>query len=297
MTVADAPAGTRREAYRTELAELLDVEPGRLRDEAALVDDLCLDSLAMMALLTWLQARGVTVGSAEVLPSTVGAVLSLLDRVAVPGLSITFADPPREFAGTGPAVPPLTAGPRAPLPGSGSPLAARLATPALRLTPVQPDDVGFLYSLAVAPETGYRWRYRGAPPSFDRFAAELWNQVLVQFVVRRAADGRPVGNVVAYAAHPGLRHACIGAVFEPKATGGGLAAQAVELFVRYLFHTFPLRKLYLEVPGFNWPQLRSGEGRVFQVEGILRDHLYYAGRSWDQYLCAIYPDTPVDGAP
>jgi hypothetical protein len=76
----------------------------------------------------------------------------------------------------------------------------------------------------------------------------------------------------------------------PPHTGTGLAAQAVALFLRYLFHTFPLTKAYLEVPGYNWAQVRSGEGTLFEVEGVLRDHHFYAGRRWDQYLCAIYRD-------
>ena len=39
----------------------------------------------------------------------------------------------------------------------------------------------------------------------------------------------------------------------------GLAAEMVTLFSRNLFRVFPLRKLYLEIPGFNWDQLSSGE--------------------------------------
>jgi RimJ/RimL family protein N-acetyltransferase len=114
-------------------------------------------------------------------------------------------------------------------------------------------------------------------------------------VVRRVEDDQPVGQVVAYSAAPGMRHAHIGAVFDPRHTGTGAPAQAVGLFVRYLFHTFGMTKLYLEVPGFNWPQLRSGEGRLFRVEGVLRDHDYYAGRCWDSYLLAIYPDDGTGG--
>jgi RimJ/RimL family protein N-acetyltransferase len=121
--------------------------------------------------------------------------------------------------------------------------------------------------------------------------------VLVQYVVRRNGDGQPVGHVVAYAADQSLHHANLGAVFQPQCTGTGLAAQAVALFARYLFHTFPLHKLYLEIPGYNWPQVRSGEHRLFHVEGVLRDHDYYAGRYWDQYLCAIYPDRLPGDAP
>jgi RimJ/RimL family protein N-acetyltransferase len=155
---------------------------------------------------------------------------------------------------------------------------------------VEPEDVRFLYTLATHPYTCFRWRYRGNPPPIDRFAADLWSKVLVQFVARRNDNGEPVGHVVAYGADMGQGYAYLGAVFQPWYAGTGLAAKATAMFVRYLFHTQPLRKLYLEVPGFNWEQVRSGEGRLFQVEGVMRDHEHFAGRYWDRYLCAIYPD-------
>jgi RimJ/RimL family protein N-acetyltransferase len=293
---------TGREAHRKELAELLELDPAALPDAALLVDDLALDSLAMMSVLTWLETGGVTIGTDRDLPASVDEVLSLLEKAAFPGLSILVTsgpDPARQHVDwSGPV---SLAGPARPAESTaraaGSALVPVLSTHLFRLTPIDRNDIGFLYALAVQPETCFRWRFRGAPPPFERFAAELWSQVLVQYVVRHAADDSPVGLVVAYAAAPGLRHAYVGAVFHPQHTGTGLAAQAVALFVRYLFHTFPLRKLYMEVPGFNWPQLRSGEDRLFRVEGVLHDHDYYAGRCWDSYLCAIYPDQPAEDVP
>ncbi|HEU4425735.1 MAG TPA: GNAT family N-acetyltransferase [Pilimelia sp.] len=284
----DGVAGERREAHRREIAELLDLDPAALPDAARLVEDLSLDSLAMMTLLTWMESRGVTIGAEGDRPAKVGEVLSLLAKAAVPGLSITVT------GGQGIGLPGAVAVPgplgvAAPRPAeAGPPLAPVLGTSALRLTPVTPDDIGFLYALTVDPETGFRWRYRGAAPPIDRFAAELWTQVLMQYVVRRTGDGEPVGHVVAYAPDQNMRYAHVGAVF--RSPGTGLAAQAVALFVRYLFHTFPLHKLYLEIPGYNWPQVSSGQDRLFDVEGVLGDHDYYAGRLWDQYVCAIYRD-------
>jgi RimJ/RimL family protein N-acetyltransferase len=284
MTTVDDPSRTsQREVHRRELAELIELDAVRLQDGARFAEDLRLDSLAMMCVRTWLETEGVTIGGERDLPPTVGGVLSLLGQVAAPGLSIEV----RSGTATGTAAglfPPV--GPARTAPS----LAPVMATPALRLTLIEQQDIGFLYALAAHPETGFRWRYRGSPPPFERFTAELWSQVLVQYVVRRVDDDQPVGHVVAYAATPGLRHAYVGAVFDPRHTGTGAAAHAVTLFLRYLFHTFGMVKLYMEVPGFNWPQIRSGEGRLFTVEGVLKDHDYYAGRSWDSYLLAVYPE-------
>ncbi len=256
---------------RAELATLLDLDPSALDDHASLRDSLALDSLTMLRVITWLESRGVPITDEDALPATVGELLRSVPRLSVrvggvPGMPERFAiAPPRD------------------------PLAPVLETPALRLAPLIGEDLGFLYALAIEPETGFRWRYRGSIPPIERFKAELWNQVLLQFVVRRNSDDLPVGHVVAYGDELSLRHTYIGAVFHPRTTGTGLAAQAVSLFARHLFRTFPLEKIYLEIPGINWPQLQSGQGRLFHVEGVLRDHDYYDGRRWDKYVCALYP--------
>jgi RimJ/RimL family protein N-acetyltransferase/aryl carrier-like protein len=261
--------------YRSELAELLDRDPDTMPDELRLADSL--DSLGMMGVLVWLESRGVTISDDRARPVTVGDVLALLDRSA-PRLSINIGPVAGE---TGPTSVPA-------LPAPVSPLTPVLTSGGFSLTPVQPGDTEFLYWLASLPETCFRWRYRGVPPAYDRFVADLWARVLVQFVVRREADGEPVGHVVAYAADSTMRHAYVGAVFVPAHNGTGVAAQSVRAFVDYLFHTFPLFKLYLEVPGYNWAQLESGAGRLFEVEGVLRGHDYYAGQYWDKRVCAIY---------
>ena len=288
MTV-DTLGTSRREAYREQLAELLARDVAELTDGARLADQLHLDSLAMMSLLAWLDEHGVALDAAHP-PASVADVLSLAERATgFPGLSIQVVT-----GQPGDAVGVTAPGPPRPQPVA-DPLVPVLTDRAVRLAAVEPDDIDFLYSLATMPETCFRWRYRGAPPSFERFMEDLWRQVLVQFVVRRAADGQPIGQVVAYAADPAMRHLYVGAVFHPRYAGVGLAARSVERFVRYLFHTFPLHKIYFEIPGFNWSQVSSGRDRFFRVEGVLRDHDYYAGRHWDQHLCAVYRDEP--GAP
>lgn len=296
MVVIDGTdTGTLRDRHRRDLARALDRDPSQLADAASLGGDLGLDSLARMTLIAWLSHHGVVVSGTEHLPSTVGDVLSLVEKAGLPGVSIRLVDgaaagepdPVTAFrpavALTGPAVTGDT-GP------AGPPV---LQDTEIRLTTVEPEDVRFLYTLATHPDTCFRWRYRGNPPPIDRFAADLWSKVLVQFVARRTADGEPVGHVVAYGADPGHGYAYLGAVFQPWYAGTGLAAGAVAMFVRYLFRTHPLRKVYIEIPGYNWEQVRSGEGRLFQVEGVMRDHEFYGGRYWDRYLCAIYPDNTM----
>ena len=277
---------TLRGALRRELAGLVDVDPDLLTDNARLVDDLGLDSLCMMRVIIWLESNGVAINRGRTNPVTVGEALSLLEKTNNVGLSIRLTDATEQIPlGTRPAGMALAT----------DPLAPTLSTSALALTPVQPDDMAFLYGLVALPDTSFRWRYRGAPPSIERFMENVWAGVAVQFVARRHEDGERVGHVVAYAADSTFRHAHVGAVFNPDVAGTGLAAQAVATFIRYLFHVFPFVKVYLEIPGYNWPQMSSGEGRLFQVEGVRRRHHFYAGREWDDYLCAVYADQFSEG--
>jgi RimJ/RimL family protein N-acetyltransferase/aryl carrier-like protein len=267
-----------RQTRREELAKLLERDLGTLSDTAHLTTDLALDSLAMMQIVAWLHGHGVTIDLAGKRPETIGELLSLVDHQ--PAVRMRVTAPNGEVIGPRTAV-------------QSDPLAPVLQDEMVLLDAVVPGDTGFLFDLMSRPENCYRWRYRGAPPPYERFAADLWNGIMVQFVVRRMGDRAPIGHVLTYGANPSLHFTYLGAVFVPGVAGTGLAAHASALFVRYLFRTFPLQKIYLEVPGFNWEQMHSGEGRLFTVEGILREHSYHDGRYWDEYLCAIYRDERI----
>ena len=160
-----------------------------------------------------------------------------------------------------------------------------------RLTPVLPSSVPFLYKLAISPEIGFRWRYRGSVPHYAQFEAELWRSVLTQFVVESIATGEPVGNVICYKPDLTLGHAYIGAAMSPAYGNSGIAIEPVALFVQYLFDVWPLRKIYLEMPEFNYQQFSSTDGAFTRVEARFTDHDYYKGRYWDRIVIAVYSNS------
>ncbi|CAO5244475.1 GNAT family N-acetyltransferase [Frankia sp. AgKG'84/4] len=167
------------------------------------------------------------------------------------------------------------------------PLTPPLSTEAFELALPGSPDLPFLYALATSTETGYRWRYHGRIPPMDKFEADLWQNVLAQFVVRRRADGEPVGQVVCYSPDINNGHASLGAVFTPRVSGSGQALQVVRRFLDYLFANWRFHKIYLEMPEHNYDTIRSGDGKVFEVEGRLKRHLYHGGRYWDQLILAV----------
>ncbi|WP_307873548.1 MULTISPECIES: phosphopantetheine-binding protein [unclassified Frankia] len=164
----------------------------------------------------------------------------------------------------------------------------QLAGQFFRLVPVHPQAAPFLYDLAVSPDVGFRWRYRGSVPPFAQFENDLWQGVFAQFLVESVQTSQPAGHVMCYNADLNLGHAYVGAAMAGQYLGSGIAAEPVQLFVSYLFDVWPLRKLYLELPEFNFTQFASAIGRGLSVEARLRGHDYYRGRRWDRLILAIY---------
>jgi RimJ/RimL family protein N-acetyltransferase len=165
-----------------------------------------------------------------------------------------------------------------------------LETNAVRLRVIRDSDVPALYQSATDPRWSHRWRYRGATPSIQDFVDQLGQGVLAQFIVERKEDGSPAGLVTSYNARLdiGSCYIAFARISKSPTAGGPDMLEGGFLFVNFLFRNWPLRKLYAEVPGWNWPQFQSGSGHFFEVEGTLRDHEYFDGRYWDQYIVGLH---------
>ena len=171
-----------------------------------------------------------------------------------------------------------------------APGALRLRGSLVELKPPGGEHYGRLYEIAISTEVAWRWRYGGAVPSYDEFIRTFDTGVLTQLVVTRPRSNEPVGLVVAYNANPMKKHAYLAAVVEPRLIGSGAGAEAVTLFLGYVFGAWDFEKLYLELPEFNLAQFESGLDRYIRQEGRLRSHIYHAGKRWDQLVLAIYRD-------
>lgn len=162
------------------------------------------------------------------------------------------------------------------------------------LRPINPDDYATLFHMATDPRTIQRWRFRGGTPSYEDFLRHLWDKVLSQFVVVSKASGEILSLVVAYGADHRNGNAYLAVLKNPESTNAS-SLEGVLIFLNYLFSTFPLRKLYLEVPEFNLTQFSAGVGTIMQSEGVLKEHDYFEGRYWDLHILAIYRDR-IEGA-
>lgn len=166
---------------------------------------------------------------------------------------------------------------------------AVLRAPGCYLRPVTPDDYPVLYAAAVDPIDGYRWRFRGATPAPSEFEHLLFHEAIAQFVVCDAEDDSAHGLVVAYGYHAGDGHANVAY----QRIGGvdrraGQMIVGIGLLIEYVFATWPVRKLYADLPDFNFGPLAALTGTAFEVEGRRRDHLYHADAWHDLVTIAIY---------
>ena len=250
---------------------------------ARLVADLGLDSFALMELCSALADLGVDVGEQDWLAT--GTVGELYDRCRDSGSLGGRARGGTVLTG------PETVSSSRPEPVPAVPddvVPPELVGRFFRLSPVLPQVVPFLYDLAIAPDVGFRWRYRGAVPSYEKFEADLWQGILVQFVVESRDTGQPAGHVICYNPDFGLGHAYVGAAMTSRYRGSGIAVEPVRLFIRYLFDVWPFQKVYFELPEFNYRQFASASTGALHVEARLRNHDYYRGRRWDRLILAAY---------
>jgi RimJ/RimL family protein N-acetyltransferase len=164
-----------------------------------------------------------------------------------------------------------------------------MRTATIRLRPIMEADYPQMYASALDPRWSFRWRYRGATPSMQEFVAQVSQGILSQFMVERLSDRRAIGLVSCYNARTDLGWAYLAftRVSTPTAAGGAEMMEGGFLFITFLFRNWSFRKLYAEVPGWNWDQFASGAGAFFTVEGVLTDHEYFDGRFWDQRIVAL----------
>jgi len=183
-----------------------------------------------------------------------------------------------------------TIAPRMTRPEPTSAVTSPLESASIVLRPVTGADEPYLYRLLTSGDHLVRYRLRGMTPSPESFHQFVWDRVVAQFVAV-TRQGQPVGIVSCFDPDFRNRYAYVAAVADPSVQGNGLMAEATRLFVSYVFGEFDLRKLYAESLEPNYEQFAHGAGRLFEVEGRLRDHEFMGGRYVDALLLAAHRDT------
>lgn len=167
---------------------------------------------------------------------------------------------------------------------------SEMRTRSIKLRPIQAADMQELYASALDPRWSFKWRFRGLTPSFQEFSNALYAGSLCQFVVERLSDRRALGLVSCYNARhdAGFAYIAFTRTAPPGNKPNSEMMEAGYLLISFVFQNWDFRKLYAEVPGFNWGQFERATNTFFHVEGVLKDHDYFDGKYWDHRLLAIY---------
>ncbi len=155
------------------------------------------------------------------------------------------------------------------------------------LRPVLPEDHLRLYALQTAEQVGFRWRYGGIVPPLEVFVREIHVGVHAQFVVSPLGRADVVGLVVAYQANSRSGTVYAGVAMAPRLIGSGIGIEALGLFLNYLFSTWSFRKVYFEALEFTYESVASAVPELIEVEGTLKEHHFYQGKYFDQYILSI----------
>lgn len=152
---------------------------------------------------------------------------------------------------------------------------------------VRPEHIGELYRWSVQPSGSFRWRFGGATPSPEQFAAALWSNVLCQFVAVERTARQPHGLVVCYNANHQDGIAYFAVLGNPdRPTGGGAMVGLLKL-LDHVFSNWAFRKLYAEIPEFNLDEFGGSLRRHLIVEGRLVEHIFHGNRYWDQIIVSL----------
>ncbi len=155
----------------------------------------------------------------------------------------------------------------------------------VELTQLVPESYRRLFDICSAPEVRDRWEPSAFGTSYEAWVARLWDSVFCQYAIQVHSSQWAVDGLVR-CSRPNFRHQTgqVSVVIAPQYFKTGHGIEAIVLFIDHLFNRFAFRKLYAESLAYNYSLFESGAGRLFEVEGVLRDHETHRGALHDMYI-------------
>lgn len=175
---------------------------------------------------------------------------------------------------------------------------AVLDGPLVRVRPMEARDLEGVFAWYNSPEIVAPYD-RFAVDTFDEFARAVEEarsdprSLGPRFGIERRADGKLIGVVGHYRAHPVLEYIDLWYVLGDRAARGqGIGREAVGLLTEHLFATETLERVGATCDVENVPSYRLLESLGFRREGTLRGALFHHGRWHDVYVYGITRTDP-----
>jgi hypothetical protein len=160
-----------------------------------------------------------------------------------------------------------------------------------------PEDYPFLRQMEMSSPMAHRWRFRGAVLSPEEWAQASSQGMLAQFMVVEKRQHHPIGLVYFYSPSFQDGFAWLAAARFGAGDPSPLVILGLGLAVNYAFTCWNFRKLYMEVPEYNYSQFASSAARWCETGGRLREHWYFDGKLWDVLTLALYRERWMEIAP
>lgn len=161
------------------------------------------------------------------------------------------------------------------------------------LRAVLPEQFGLVYAALVDPRVAHRWRLRGTALRPSDLEATLFAGTLTHYFVSPSGTAEPEGYLALYAAQ--LRDGFAYFGFQRLRPGSlGAMYEGAFLFMDHCFATFDLRKIYVEVPGYNLSQFQSLIEEVFVVDAVIEGREYFDGKHWPLTIAHLSRDRWLD---
>lgn len=171
-----------------------------------------------------------------------------------------------------------------------------LETRRIRLLPLTETHLPSLYQWRNSPAFLSNCTNRRETVSYDGFLEELdrdFNRDRhEQFVIQRKGSGELVGTIYSYNLNKVDSYAFITIFLQGGRQHMGYGVDAVALFLRRLFMTHNLFKVYMEVYEYNLPALSAIKGTSTMVEeGRFGRQRFWNGNRYDVIRFAVFHDS------
>ncbi len=158
----------------------------------------------------------------------------------------------------------------------------------LFLRPLASEDYPRLRAIELSGDTLHSYRSRSSTPSPEQFAHSLWSNVLVNFAICDVSSGAVEGNCACYMAAFRNQTAWFIFVLSGERRQAVDSLEVGELFISYLFRSFPFRKLYADVLEPNVGQFSSAVGRVMVQEARFERDVWFQGHWIDRFVFGLW---------
>lgn len=169
-----------------------------------------------------------------------------------------------------------------------------ITTPRLLLRETSQEDIPTLFQWRNDKRFRELCSSRRDYIEYEDFVREINNDLsdsrLMQMIIYRKDNPElPIGTIYAYDYNPIDRNVSITIFLEKKFENLGIGVESIYAFSKYLFETFNLYKVYIEIYEYNKLSINTARRLKLSEEGRLLKHRLFNQQRWDILILAIYP--------